>query len=127
MGDVEESLSIGEMAARTGVSVHTLRYYERVGLLTGVPRTAGGRRVYGTKQLASIKFISRLRETGMPIAQVLTYAELVRADDDTRQRRLEILIDHHQSVLMAINEQRRHLDAIQAKIDLYREALRTDG
>ncbi|WP_392961228.1 MerR family transcriptional regulator [Streptomyces sp. LN245] len=128
MGDAEESLSVGEMAARTGVSIHTLRYYERVGLLVGVPRTAGGRRVYGTQQLASVEFITRLRETGMPIAQVLAYAELVRADSDTRQERLDILIDHHRSVLSAINEQHRHLDVIQAKIDLYREALaRTDG
>ncbi|MEU3862126.1 MerR family transcriptional regulator [Streptomyces sp. NPDC028722] len=127
MGDTEESLSVGEMATRTGVSVHTLRYYERIGLLAGVPRTAGGRRVYGTKQLASIEFISRLRETGMPIAQILKYADLVRAEHDTRQQRLDILVDHHRRVLTAIEEQHRHLKVIQTKIDLYRRDLaRTD-
>lgn len=127
MGDAEQLLSVSEMAERTGVSAHTLRYYERVRLLVGVPRTAGGRRVYGARQLASVEFITRLRATGMPISQVLTYADLVRAGDGTKQQRLDVLLAHQQAVLKAIEEQQRHLDAIRVKIDLYRQELAADS
>ena len=73
-------LSIAEAARRTGVSVHTLRYYERAGLVvTPIDRTAGGRRRYHGLDLKWITVCTRLRATGMPIKTIRRYAELVSA------------------------------------------------
>lgn len=120
----EEMVGVTQAATVAGVSAHTLRYYERVGLLTDVPRSASGRRLYGAQQLAAIQFITRLRATGMPIARILQYADLVRAGIDNQQERLAVLLAHHEAVSRSLDEQREHLAAIKTKIDLYQQQLR---
>ena len=88
--DTPVSLTIAEAAERTGLSPHTLRYYERDGLLlSGVGRSASGHRRYTEEDLGWIEMLTRLRATGMPIRDVRRYAELVRADDGNEQVRTQ--------------------------------------
>ena len=117
-------LSIAEAARRTGVSVHTLRYYERAGLvLTAVDRTAGGRRRYHQLDLDWIVICTRLRATGMPIRTIRRYAELVSAGPGNEQERLALLEAHRAEVTARLARTREHLKLIDHKIDVYRGRL----
>jgi DNA-binding transcriptional MerR regulator len=73
-----DELTISEVAGRTGLTRHTLRYYERDGLMLGVGRAGSGHRRYSERDLGWIELITKLRATGMPIGEVRRYAELVR-------------------------------------------------
>jgi DNA-binding transcriptional MerR regulator len=114
-------VSIAEAARRTGVSVHTLRYYERAGLVvTEVDRTAGGRRRYHQLDLDWITVCTRLRATGMPIRTIRRYAELVAAGHGNERERLELMQTHRADVLAKLDELQENLQLIDHKIDVYR-------
>jgi len=116
----EEGLSIAEAARRTGVSVHTLRYYERAGLVvTAVDRTSGGRRRYHQLDLDWIVICTRLRATGMPIRTIRRYAELVSAGPGNEQERLALLEAHRAEVTAKLARTRENLKLIDHKIDVY--------
>jgi DNA-binding transcriptional MerR regulator len=118
------SLTIAEAAERTGLTTHTLRYYERDGLmLRAVDRSASGHRRYDERDLAWIELITKLRGTGMPISDVRRYAALVRAGDGNEQERLDLLRAHRQRVLARLTEVQEHLGAIDRKIGIYVEKL----
>jgi DNA-binding transcriptional MerR regulator len=119
-----EGLSIAEAARRTGVSVHTLRYYERAGLVvTPVDRTTGGRRRYRKLDLDWITVCTRMRATGMPIKAIRRYAELVSAGPGNEQERLALLEDHRADVTAKLAELQESLKLIDHKIDVYRGRL----
>jgi DNA-binding transcriptional MerR regulator len=117
------SMTISEAAEASGLTAHTLRYYERAGLLDPVGREAGGRRRYDDADLARIAFLTKLRATGMPIRQVRRYAELVREGEGNERERLALLEAHRDEVRERLAEMERHLELIDYKIDLYREKL----
>jgi DNA-binding transcriptional MerR regulator len=118
------SLTIAEAAERTGLTAHTLRYYERDGLMrTAVRRSASGHRAYDEADLTWITLIAKLRATGMPIRDVKQYAALVRAGAGNEVERLELLKAHRRRVLQQLDEVRSHLGAIDHKIDLYEGAV----
>lgn len=118
---LEVNLTIAEAARRTGVSVHTLRYYERAGLVvTAVDRTAGGRRRYHQLDLDWIVICTRLRATGMPIRAIRRYAELVAAGPGNEKDRLALLEEHRAEVLAKLAEAEESLKLIDHKIDVYR-------
>ncbi len=120
----EEGLSIAEAARRTGVSVHTLRYYERAGLVvTTVDRTHGGWRRYHTEDLKWISICTKLRATGMPIKSIRRYAELVAAGPGNEQERLALLEAHRASVTARLAEMRESLRLIEHKIGVYQGRL----
>jgi DNA-binding transcriptional MerR regulator len=122
--DRRAGLSIAEAARRTGVSVHTLRYYERAGLVvTAVDRTAGGRRRYHQLDLDWIVICTRLRATGMPIRTIRRYAELVSAGPGNEQERLVLLEAHRAEVTARLARTREHLKLIDHKIAVYRGRL----
>jgi DNA-binding transcriptional MerR regulator len=79
-----DELTIAEAAERTGLTRHTLRYYERDGLMLGVGRAGSGHRRYSERDLGWIELITKLRATGMPIREVRRYAELVRRSTAAR-------------------------------------------
>jgi len=117
----ESGVTIAEAARRTGVSVHTLRYYERAGLVvTDVGRTESGRRRYRKLDLDWITVCTRLRATGMPIRSIRRYAELVAAGRGNEQERLDLLESHRAEVLARIAELQENLGLIDHKIDVYR-------
>ena len=120
------SLTIAEVAARTGLTAHTLRYYERHGLMLGsVDRAASGHRRYSEGDLTWIEMITRLRSTGMPIRDVRRYAELVSAGDGNDAERHELLQAHRERVEAELARVTSHLRAIDYKIALYEGKLAT--
>jgi DNA-binding transcriptional MerR regulator len=115
------SMTISEAAKASGLTAHTLRYYERAGLLDPVGREAGGRRRYSDRDLSRIAFLTKLRATGMPIREVRKYAELLREGDGNERERLALLEAHRDQVRAALAEMERNLELIDYKIDLYKE------
>jgi DNA-binding transcriptional MerR regulator len=114
------ALTIAEAAARTGLTAHTLRYYERDGLmLASVERAGSGHRRYTERDLTWIQMLTRLRATGMPIADVRRYAALVRAGDGNEAERLELLVAHRARVEEQLTQVTAHLRAIDHKIGIY--------
>src|SRR3954453_12980343 len=117
------TLTISDAATASGVSAHTLRYYERAGLLDPVDRAASGHRRYADEDLARIQFLTKLRSTGMPIRRIREYAELMRGGDDTHEARLALLEEHRDAVRAQLAETARNLELIEYKIDFSRERL----
>jgi DNA-binding transcriptional MerR regulator len=122
--DPQAGLGIAEAARRTGVSAHTLRYYERAGLaVSTVDRTVGGRRRYQQEDLYWITVCTRLRATGMPIKTIRRYAQLVSAGPGNEQERLALMEAHRAEVTAKLAEVQENLKLIDHKINVYRGRL----
>lgn len=122
--DPQTGLSIAEAARRTGVSAHTLRYYERAGLVVStIDRTSSGRRRYQQQDLHWITMCTKLRATGMPISTIRRYAQLVTAGRGTEQERLALMEAHRADVTAKLAEIQDNLTVIDHKIDVYRSRL----
>lgn len=119
-----EGLGIAQAASMIGLTAHTLRYYERIGLAAQPPRGPDGRRRYTEQNLDWLRLITRLRSTGMSIAEMCRYAELVRDGPATLAERRELLQSHRDAVLARIAELQRDLSVIDAKIGTYSVAER---
>ncbi|HHL4083448.1 MULTISPECIES: MerR family transcriptional regulator [unclassified Burkholderia] len=112
-------LTIGQVAELTGVSTHTLRYYEQAGLLRAISRTAAGHRLYAPADLDWLAFVMRLKATGMPIAQMQAFAVLREQGASTFGARRDLLVAHRDAVRAHIAELQASLDAIGDKIAYY--------
>ena len=112
-------LTIADAAQRTGLTTHTLRYYERDGLMLDVYRAGSGHRRYTERDLGWIEMITNLRATGMPIREIRRYAQLVRDGADNERERLDLLTAHRERVHRSLEEVTEHLAAIERKIDYY--------
>jgi len=114
-------LEISEVSKLTKLKPHTLRYYESIGLIKSIKRNESGKRVYSQQDLKWLKFIIRLRETGMNISRMKEYARLRYLGDDTISERKSIMQEH----LISINEEiERLLEAkkfVENKIEVYIE------
>ena len=119
----ERALSITEAAQASGLSAHTLRYYERTGLLEPVTRNGSGHRRYREADLERISFLTKLRATGMPIREVRRYAELMKAGEATNEERLALLEAHRDAVLAGLEATARNLELVEWKIGVYKERL----
>jgi DNA-binding transcriptional MerR regulator len=111
--------SIAEASARSGLSIDTLRYYERIGLIDPPARDAAGRRMYSDDDLGWLGFLTKMRTTGMPLAMLRDYAELRRIGPHTSSRRKRILVEHRAALVEHIAELRACLDVIDYKIENY--------
>jgi DNA-binding transcriptional MerR regulator len=114
--------SIGEAAEKCGLSQHTLRWYERIGLLPPIERGGDGRRRYSDRDLDWLATMTKLRATGMPVRDMQRYAELVRSGAGQAER-LELLKRHREQVRHAIASQRECLKLLDAKITHYGSCL----
>ncbi len=113
-------MSIGQIAERTGLSVHTLRFYEREGILANpVRRGPGGRRLYTEDDLDWLTVCVNLRATGMPIPDIRQYTRLVRRGDGNEQQRLDLLRQHRTRVLAQMDTLQQCLDLISHKVSIY--------
>ena len=112
-------LTIGQVAELTGVSTHTLRYYEQAGLLRAISRTAAGHRLYAPADLDWLAFVMRLKATGMPIAQMQAFAVLREQGESKFGARRDLLVAHRDAVRAHIAELQASLDAIGDKIAYY--------
>jgi DNA-binding transcriptional MerR regulator len=120
----EDPLSIGEVAEQTGLSVHALRFYEREGLLVGpVQRTTGGRRRYCNSDVDWLLICVKLRKSGMPLADLKRFAELVRHGPGNEAKRLQLLDAHRQRVDAQITALEECRSVIAWKVGVYAEHL----
>jgi DNA-binding transcriptional MerR regulator len=116
---VERGLTIQDVAKLTGLSPHTLRHYERIGLLEPVGRAPSGHRRYAAADVAWLEFVTRLRTTGMPIRRMRRFAELRRRGDATVTERRALLQAHRRAVEARIRALEADLAAIDARIERY--------
>jgi DNA-binding transcriptional MerR regulator len=118
----QDRYTISEVAAWTGLSAHTLRWYERIGLMPHVDRSHTGQRRFTNRDLSWLTFVGKLRLTGMPVASMVRYAELVREGDHTFVERRELLETTRRDVLSRIAELQDTLAVLDIKISHYGEA-----
>lgn len=117
-------MSIGQVAERTGMSVHALRFYEREGILARpVERESNGRRVYHEDDVDWLILCTRLRASGMPLPAIKQYATLVRAGGGNEKERLDLLREHRERVVGQIAELQECLSMVSRKIGWYEQAL----
>ncbi|MGW2374954.1 MerR family transcriptional regulator [Kitasatospora sp. NPDC001683] len=117
-------LSIGEVAQRSGLSVHALRFYEREGLFANpVRRLSNGRRVYHEEDLEWLAICTKLRSSGMPLAAIRQYVELARQGTGNEHERLELLRRHQDHVAARIRELQETLDVMREKVRIYEDHL----
>ena len=112
-------MKIGEFSKRTGLPVSTLHFYERKGLIAP-ERSASGQREYDENDLA---WIGRLKETGMPLAQIRRYADLRAKGGSTLEERMAMLVDHRESIVSTISKWQENLDHLDKKIDYYKSEI----
>ncbi|AJY46919.1 MerR family transcriptional regulator [Martelella endophytica] len=112
-------MKIGELAKRSGLSAHTIRYYERIGLLPDTDRDQSGHRDYDASMLVWIEFLGRLKTTGMPIRQMLRYAALRQQGKGTEPQRQQLLEQHRDAVRRHVLELQSCLDVLDTKIAGY--------
>lgn len=112
--------TIHTMADRCGMTAHTLRYYERVGLIQPVGRARNGHRRYSEADAAWLNFLHCMRATNMPIRELQRYAELREQGDSTSEERRKILEDHQAAIAAQIDELQRAHALITHKIANYK-------
>lgn len=117
-------LRIGELARRTGRSVHAIRWYEAQGLIPGVVRDAGGRRRYSERHLEWLALMERLRRTGMSIADLREYTRLVKQGRATAPARQAMLAAHRERVKRTIEGWNEALALLERKLDFYDDLIR---
>lgn len=118
-----KSYTIREVAEMTGLSTHTLRYYERIGLLDGVERKTNGHRLYTEADIGRLSFLNKLRATGMPIRGMIRFARLSLEGDAAIAERCAILEEHRRAVEAQISGLQQNLETICYKIELYQSML----
>lgn len=117
------NLTIQQAAERTGLTAHTLRYYERANLIPPVGRAANGHRRYSEDDFRRIEFVRCLRLTGMPIRDIQRYVEAARRGDEGIVERLTIMEGHQDRLIAKIEELSGFLGKIESKVERYRERL----
>lgn len=123
MAEDEVSLTVAQMSEATGVTAHTLRYYERAELIRPVARNSGNHRRYSAADVEWVRFLLRLRETGMPIARMREYSALRERGPMTTEPRLRMLEAHQEGLREQIVSLRTHERALAEKIAIYRDDL----
>ena len=115
-------MKISDLAKRCGLSAHTLRYYERIGLLPYADRDRSGQRDYDASILSWIEFLGRLKTTGMPIRDMLLYAKLADSGKVAFSERREMLEVHRERVRANLADLEACLRVLDGKIASYAEA-----
>lgn len=115
--------SPGQAAEKTGFSLDTLRYYDKIGLLDELARTPGGQRIFTEDDVAWLGILRCLRDTGMPIAQMQRYADLARAGDESLAERVALLEEHDRQVEEQIARLRTQQAHIRRKLTFYKSEL----
>ncbi|MBA2677932.1 MAG: MerR family transcriptional regulator [Ktedonobacteraceae bacterium] len=113
--------TIRQVAQQTGLSIDTLRYYERISLIEPVKRAANGHRQYRQEDLDWINLIIRLRETSMPLAQISYFAQLRHQGPQTTTERRLILEDHQHLLAQQMHQLVQHMEALTEEIVCYKE------
>jgi MerR family transcriptional regulator, aldehyde-responsive regulator len=118
-----EIMKIAEVGERYGISLDTLRYYERIGLIPPVHRNEGGIRDYNDLDLRRVEFIKCMRSAGLPIEVLIDYMGLVQQGDQTMEARREILKEQRELLWARMREMQKTLDILDHKIEVYENAV----
>ena len=118
-----EIMKIAEVGERYGISLDTLRYYERIGLIPPVHRNEGGIRDYNDLDLRRVEFIKCMRSAGLSIEVLIEYVDLVQQGDDTIETRKGVLKEQRELLLARMKELQKTLDLLDHKIDVYENAV----
>ena len=116
--------SIQDVSKKTGLTAHTLRYYEKEGLISGVERSQGGFRQYTDEDLERLGLICCLKNTGMSIQEIARFVQLTHEGDHTLRERVELLREHRERVLERMAEMQKHLEKVTWKLNFFSEKLR---
>ena len=116
--------SIQDVSKKTGLSAHTLRYYEKEGLITGVARSAGDFRQYSDEDLEALGLICCLKNTGMSLQEIARFVELTHQGEHTLKERVEMLREHRENVMERMSEMQRYLDKVTWKLNFFTEKLK---
>ena len=116
-------MKIADVSETYGLSVDTLRYYERVGLIPPVNRNGSGIRDYNELDLRRVDFIKCMRSAGLPIEVLIEYVGLVQKGDKTIEARKEILIEQRELLAARMKEMQKTLDTLDHKIEVYEKAV----
>ena len=116
-------MKIAEVSEKFGISSDTLRYYERIGLIWPVTRTASGIRDYSDLDLRRVDFIKCMRSAGLPVEVLIDYVVLVQQGDETIQARKEILKEQRALLASRMQEMQKTLDILDHKIEVYENAV----
>lgn len=111
--------TIDEAAGRMGLSKHTLRYYEREGLLPSIAKTSNGHRSYTEDDLGWVRFLQLLRATGMPIREMKAFVRITWAGDHTIPERVKVLTRYRRALVARMESDQEHLEKLNSKIDYY--------
>ena len=120
-------MNIREFAEHTGLTAHTLRYYERMGLMGDVGRDENGHRIYGPQDSQWVTFLHHLRETGMPIREMQRYCMLRGQGDATIESRLALLERHTTKLATQLRSQHEHLARLRETMAAYQARLSRQG
>jgi MerR family transcriptional regulator, aldehyde-responsive regulator len=116
-------MKIGEVSEQYGISLDTLRYYERIGLIPPVNRNKSGIREYSEINLKRVEFIKCMRSAGLPIEVLIEYVGLVQQGDQTIEARKEILMEQRKQLVARMKEMQKTLDLLDYKIEVYENAV----
>ena len=112
---------ISEISKRSGLSIHTLRYYEKEGLLTNISRNESGRRVYSETDLMWLTWIQRLKSTGMSLEDIKRFSDLRALGDSSVSDRKHMLIEHSKKLKSHIQRLQDELDVVEYKVEAYQQ------
>ena len=111
--------TIQDVSEKTGLTAHTLRYYEKEGLLTGVERSQGGFRQYSDEDLERLGLICCLKNTGMSLQEIARFVALTNEGEQTLRERVEMLREHRENVIARMEEMQRYLDKVTWKLNFF--------
>lgn len=107
------------MGVKTNLSIHTLRFYEKEGLVPFIKRNASGYRLYEEEHINWIRFLNCLRETGMPIAKMKNFVSLTLKGDESEEQQIKMLVEQRRFIENQVNTLVSYMNMINKKIDMY--------
>jgi len=116
-------MNIKEFSNVTGLSVYTIRYYEKIGLFLHIQRNSSGHRTFTKDDIKWAQFIKRLKDTGMPLSKIREYTELREEGEHTAKHRMKLLQEHSIILKEKIDLELEHLDNLKKKINYYSELI----
>ena len=115
--------SIQDVSRKTGLTAHTLRYYEKEGLIRGVGRSEGGFRQYSDEDLEALGLICCLKNTGMSLQEIARFVQLTQAGEHTLRERVNMLTEHRENVIARMAEMQKYLDKVTWKVNFFSKKL----
>jgi len=120
---MESLLFISDISKKTGLSIHTLRYYEQIGLLKNIHRNQSGRRVYTKLDLEWLEWVKRLKSTGMPLEKMQDFAQFRLQGEQTLKQRRDLLIAHSVQLKQEIQRLKQEQSIVDYKIEIYAQKM----